>query len=98
MEEDSQMELKQLTMEEKNKALDLFDTPVQFRPEALKMLSQQELKLILLMEKECIPEKELEQRIGEAGLAVAPRRSLPLPILGPCCARCGMRTAACSTR
>ena len=66
------MELKQLTMEEKNKALDLFDTPVQFRPEALKMLSQQELKLILLMEKACIPEKELEQRIGEAGLARCP--------------------------
>ena len=60
------MELKQLTMEERNKALDLFETPVQFRPEALKMLSQQELKLILLMEKACIPENELVQKIIEA--------------------------------
>ena len=41
-----------LTREQKNQALDLFETPVMFRPEALLMLSEQELEMILLMGKD----------------------------------------------
>lgn len=61
-----------LTKEETYKALDLFEVPSQFRPEALKMLTQQELKLILLMEKRVIPARELSERIAGAGIASHP--------------------------
>lgn len=63
----------ELTMEQKKKALAMFDTPEEFYPEALKMLTSQELELILLMGKDVIPEDELERRIGEAGIAKFPR-------------------------
>lgn len=63
----------ELTKEQKIQALDIFETPEEFRPEALKMLSEQELRLILLMKKEIILEKELEQRIQEAGIARYPQ-------------------------
>ena len=63
----------ELTMEQKRKALALFDTPEEFYPEAMKMLTNQELELVLLMEKNIIPEDELESRIGEAGIAKFPK-------------------------
>lgn len=62
-----------LTMEQKFHALDIFETPPQFRPEALKMLSEQELQLILLMGKEGIPEETLEGKIADAGIARYPK-------------------------
>lgn len=61
-----------MVLEDKNRALDLFQVPPEFRPEALKMLTEQELALILLMEKESIPEQELIEKITQAGLAKRP--------------------------
>ena len=55
-----------LTREQKNQALDIFDTPVMFRPEALMMLSEQELEMILLLgtNKEAFYEADLEEKLA----------------------------------
>ena len=53
-----------LTREQKNQALDLFDTPVMFRPEALLMLSEQELEMILLMGKDAYYEADLKEKLA----------------------------------
>ena len=62
----------ELTKELKFKALDIFETPEQFRPDALKMLSEQELKLILVMEREVYYADDLKEKIAEAGIAKFP--------------------------
>ena len=53
-----------LTREQKNQALDLFETPVMFRPEALLMLSEQELEMILLMGKDTYYEADLKEKLA----------------------------------
>lgn len=62
----------ELSKEEKFAALDLFEVPEKFRVEAMRMLTQQELELILLMKKEVIEAEELKKRIAQAGIAKAP--------------------------
>lgn len=52
-----------LTREQKNQALDIFETPVMFRQEALLMLSEQELEMILLLGKEPVHEEELKEKL-----------------------------------
>lgn len=61
-----------LSKEERAELLALFEIPAQFTAEALKMLSEQETKLILLMKKRDWPEQELEDAIAEAGIARDP--------------------------
>ena len=61
-----------LSPSQKTQALDLFQVPATFRAAALKMLSTQELELILLMEQKIWPEQELMDAIQKNGIADSP--------------------------
>ena len=61
-----------LTKEKKEEALKLFQVPEEFYKEALKMLSAQELELILLMKDRTIRAEELMDEIREAGITSHP--------------------------
>ncbi|WP_369283831.1 ATP-binding protein [Oscillibacter sp. GMB15532] len=63
-----------LTAEEKKRLLSLFEVPEDLSAEAVKMLSQQEMSLILLMEKHIIPSEDLKKEIAHAGIAENPER------------------------
>ena len=63
-----------LTAEERKKLLTLFEVPEDLNAEALKMLSQQEMQLILLMERRTILNDALEKEIADAGIAENPAR------------------------
>ena len=61
-----------LNKEERAELLELFGVPAQFAAEALKMLSEQETKLILLMKRRDWEERELCDAIAAAGVARDP--------------------------
>lgn len=63
-----------LTAEEKKELLTLFEVPEDLSAEALKMLSQQEMRLILLMGKRRIPVEDLKKEIAGAEIAENPER------------------------
>ncbi len=65
-----------LTPDEKKKLTELFDIPEDLFPEALHMLSSQEIRLIFLMEKNIFPAEKLEEAIAASGIADDPKMLL----------------------
>lgn len=63
-----------LTAEERKELLTLFEVPKDLGAEALKMLSQQEMQLILLMKKDTISFDKLKEKIAGAEIADHPER------------------------
>lgn len=61
-----------MTVQEKEQFYTLFEVPDQLKAEAMHMVSEQEIRLILLMQKEIIPERELVQIIKESKLSTHP--------------------------
>lgn len=62
-----------LTLEQRETLFRLFEVPKNLQIEALKMLSQQEQLLILLMEKAVFPSEELSEKLIEAKLTEMPQ-------------------------